>query len=136
MPIANVELLGSSEKVTLNQTADALKVTLPASAACKYAYTLKLTSKINHAASPSSRRLAARGQGLPVTIAAKCTFVPLTKAVTVFIHRASRYRWIAKVAVPICIGPPAFRHVVPSRFRSIVKPTFSKSFMRGAYGAE
>ena len=43
MPIANVELLGSADKVTWSQNAGALEVTLPAGAACKYAYTLKLT---------------------------------------------------------------------------------------------
>lgn len=43
LPIRNVELLGSSEKVTFNQTADTLEVTLPSGATCKYAYTLKLT---------------------------------------------------------------------------------------------
>ena len=41
--IASVELLGSADKVTWNQTADALEVTLPGGATCKYAYTLKLT---------------------------------------------------------------------------------------------
>jgi alpha-L-fucosidase len=41
--ISNVELLGSADKVTWTQTADALNVTLPSNAACKYAYTLKLT---------------------------------------------------------------------------------------------
>jgi alpha-L-fucosidase len=46
MPIANVELLGSSAKVTWTQGADALDVTLPAGAACKYAYALKLTHAI------------------------------------------------------------------------------------------
>jgi alpha-L-fucosidase len=45
MPIGNVELLGSSEKVSFTQTADGLDVTLPAGVACKYAYALKLTSK-------------------------------------------------------------------------------------------
>jgi len=43
--IGNVELLGSSEKVSFTQTADALNVTLPAGAACKYAYALRLTAK-------------------------------------------------------------------------------------------
>jgi alpha-L-fucosidase len=43
IPIANVELIGSSEKVTWTQAADALNVTLPEGAACKYAYALKLT---------------------------------------------------------------------------------------------
>jgi alpha-L-fucosidase len=43
MAIANVELLGSAEKITWTQTPDALDVTFPANAACKYAYTLKLT---------------------------------------------------------------------------------------------
>jgi alpha-L-fucosidase len=43
MPIANVELLGSTEKIAWTQTADALNVALPANAACKYAYTLKLS---------------------------------------------------------------------------------------------
>jgi alpha-L-fucosidase len=43
MPIGNVELLGSSEKVNFKQTTDALEVTLPAGAACKYAYALKVT---------------------------------------------------------------------------------------------
>jgi hypothetical protein len=71
-------------------------------------------------------------QRLPVTIATKCSFIPLVKAVTVFIHRSSRYRWIAKVAVPICIGPPAFRHVMPACFKSIVKPSLSRSFIRGS----
>jgi alpha-L-fucosidase len=45
LAIGNVELLGSSEKVSFNQTADALDVTLPAGVACKYAYALKLTAK-------------------------------------------------------------------------------------------
>jgi alpha-L-fucosidase len=44
LPIANVELLGSTEKVRWTQGADALTVTLPEGAACKYAYALKLTS--------------------------------------------------------------------------------------------
>jgi alpha-L-fucosidase len=43
MPISNVVLLGSAEKVSWTQTADALEITLPRGAACKYAYTLKLT---------------------------------------------------------------------------------------------
>jgi len=42
LPIANVELLGSSEKVTWTQGADTLSVILPEGAACKYAYALKL----------------------------------------------------------------------------------------------
>jgi alpha-L-fucosidase len=41
--VKNVELLGSSEKVTWTQGADALDVTLPAGFACQYAYALKLT---------------------------------------------------------------------------------------------
>jgi alpha-L-fucosidase len=45
MAIGNVELLGSTDKVSWTQTADALDVTLPSNAACKYAYTLKLTGK-------------------------------------------------------------------------------------------
>ena len=43
MPIAKVELLGSGDKVTWTQAADALSITLPADATCKYAYSLKLT---------------------------------------------------------------------------------------------
>ena len=43
LPIAKVELLGSTEKVTWTQGADALNVTLPLGAACKYSYALKLT---------------------------------------------------------------------------------------------
>ena len=43
LPIASVQLLGSSGKVTWAQNADALEVTLPAEAACKYAYALKVT---------------------------------------------------------------------------------------------
>ena len=43
MPVAKVELLGSSDKVIWTQAADALDVTLPAGSACKYAYALKLT---------------------------------------------------------------------------------------------
>jgi alpha-L-fucosidase len=45
LAIGNVELLGSTEKVSFNQTADALDVTLPAGAKCKYGYALKLTAK-------------------------------------------------------------------------------------------
>ena len=41
--VTSVELLGSREKVTWRQTADALELTLPPGAACKYAYALKLT---------------------------------------------------------------------------------------------
>jgi alpha-L-fucosidase len=43
MPIAGVQLLGSADNITFTQTADALNVTLPSNATCKYAYTLKLT---------------------------------------------------------------------------------------------
>ncbi len=42
-PIGNIELLGSTGKVAWTQGATALNVTIPADAACKYAYTLKLT---------------------------------------------------------------------------------------------
>lgn len=42
MPIASIQLLGSAEKVSWTQNADALQVTLPAGAVCKYAYVLKL----------------------------------------------------------------------------------------------
>ena len=41
--IASVQLLGSAQKVAWTQGADALEVTLPSGAACKYAYVLKLT---------------------------------------------------------------------------------------------
>jgi alpha-L-fucosidase len=41
----SVELLGSAEKVTWRQTADALEITLPPGSACKYAYSLKLTAR-------------------------------------------------------------------------------------------
>jgi alpha-L-fucosidase len=41
--IASVELLGSTEKLTWTQGADALTVTLPADAACQSAYALKIT---------------------------------------------------------------------------------------------
>ncbi len=43
LQIANVELLGSTDKLTWTQGADALEVTLPPNAACYYAYALKLT---------------------------------------------------------------------------------------------
>jgi alpha-L-fucosidase len=43
IPIASVDLLGSTDKVTWTQGADALEVTLPSSAICRYAYALKLT---------------------------------------------------------------------------------------------
>ena len=43
LPIASIELLGSTQKVTWTQGADALEVTLPAGAVCQYAYALKLT---------------------------------------------------------------------------------------------
>jgi len=43
LPIASIELLGSTQKVTWTQGADALEVTLPAGATCQYAYALKLT---------------------------------------------------------------------------------------------
>jgi len=42
-PIGNIELLGSTEKLTWTQGADALTITLPEGAACNYAYALKLT---------------------------------------------------------------------------------------------
>ncbi len=42
-PVAGVELLGSSDKITFTQSADALDVTLPAGMDCKYAYALKLS---------------------------------------------------------------------------------------------
>ena len=45
-PIANIELLGSIEKVAWTQAATALEVTLPANTACKYAYALKLTPAV------------------------------------------------------------------------------------------
>ncbi|MFZ0743436.1 MAG: alpha-L-fucosidase [Terracidiphilus sp.] len=43
IPIANIQLLGSNEKVAWTQGADALELTLPPEAACKYAYALKMT---------------------------------------------------------------------------------------------
>ena len=43
-PVGRIDLLGSSDKVTFTQTADALEVTLPAGATCKYAYALKLAA--------------------------------------------------------------------------------------------
>jgi alpha-L-fucosidase len=43
LPVGNVELLGSSEKLTWTQAADALQLTLPASFTCKDAYALRLT---------------------------------------------------------------------------------------------
>jgi alpha-L-fucosidase len=43
LPIASVELLGSTGKVSWRQGADALEVLLPAGTSCKYAYALKLT---------------------------------------------------------------------------------------------
>jgi alpha-L-fucosidase len=45
LTVTSVELLGSTEKVEWSQTGDALEVTLPAGAACKYGYALKLTPK-------------------------------------------------------------------------------------------
>ncbi len=45
LAVASVELLGSAQKVEWSQTGDALEVTLPAGAACKYGYALKLTPK-------------------------------------------------------------------------------------------
>jgi alpha-L-fucosidase len=42
----SVELVGSSEKLTWKQEPDALKVKLPASAPCSYAYVLKLAVKM------------------------------------------------------------------------------------------
>jgi len=45
LPIGSIELLGSSEKVSFTQNADALDVTLPTGASCKYAYALKLSAK-------------------------------------------------------------------------------------------
>jgi alpha-L-fucosidase len=43
LSIATIELLGSRGKVTWTQGANALDVTLPSDAACKYAYALKVT---------------------------------------------------------------------------------------------
>ena len=45
LPVASIELLGSTQKVEWRQTGDALEVTLPAGATCKYGYALKLTGK-------------------------------------------------------------------------------------------
>jgi len=44
LPVANIELIGSSRRVTWTQDTDALTVNLPAGATCKYAYALKLTA--------------------------------------------------------------------------------------------
>ena len=44
LPVAKVELLGSADKVTWTQGAETLDVTLPAGAACKYSYALKITA--------------------------------------------------------------------------------------------
>jgi alpha-L-fucosidase len=44
LTVTSVELLGSSEKVAWRQSADALEITLPPGAACKYAYSLKFTA--------------------------------------------------------------------------------------------
>jgi alpha-L-fucosidase len=43
IPVGSIELLGSTDKVTWMQGAEALTVTLPVGASCKYAYALKLT---------------------------------------------------------------------------------------------
>jgi len=43
-PVANIELLGSSEKVTFTQDNESLNVVLPAGATCKYGYALKLSA--------------------------------------------------------------------------------------------
>ena len=43
LTVTSAVLLGSSEKVAWRQTPDALEITLPPGAACKYAYSLKLT---------------------------------------------------------------------------------------------
>jgi alpha-L-fucosidase len=45
LTIGSVELLGSNEKVSWTQGAQALEITLPSGMACKYAYALKLTAK-------------------------------------------------------------------------------------------
>ena len=44
LTVTSVALLGSTEKVAWRQTADALEITLPPGAPCKYAYSLKLAS--------------------------------------------------------------------------------------------
>jgi alpha-L-fucosidase len=45
LSIESVELIGSKEKVTFNQTADALNLKLPSSATCQYGYALKIVTK-------------------------------------------------------------------------------------------
>jgi len=45
LTLSSIELIGSTDKVTFDQTADALQVKLPASASCKYAYVLKIAVK-------------------------------------------------------------------------------------------
>jgi alpha-L-fucosidase len=45
LTLDSIELIGSTDKVTWKQTPDALNVTLPASASCKYAYVLKISTK-------------------------------------------------------------------------------------------
>jgi len=46
LSIASIELIGSTEKPTWHQDADALNVKLPASSTCKYAYVLKISTKM------------------------------------------------------------------------------------------
>jgi alpha-L-fucosidase len=45
LTIDSVELIGSKDKVTFQQTADSLSVKLPASMSCKYAFVLKIATK-------------------------------------------------------------------------------------------
>ncbi len=85
LPIANVELLGSTGKVTWTQTADALDVTLPADAACKYAYALKLTSTANRAAGKDVLRRPRSVFQSTVPEAERWYGSPL-KAMTVVLH--------------------------------------------------
>jgi alpha-L-fucosidase len=45
LSVTSVDLLGSAQKAEWRQTGDALEVTLPGGAACKYSYALKLIGK-------------------------------------------------------------------------------------------
>jgi len=45
LTLSSIELVGSTDKITFDQSADALQVKLPASSNCKYAYVLKIAVK-------------------------------------------------------------------------------------------
>jgi hypothetical protein len=66
---------------------------------------------------------------IPVAVSAECTLITLVEAVPILVKRSSRYRRIAKIAVPVNIRTPPSRCVMTACLESIVKASLAKTFM-------